>query len=211
LQQAATAETLWILGDLFEAWLGDDIGDPACAPVVDALARLSDTGTALHLLHGNRDFLLGEAFATKTGATLHRDDEVIVELSGEATLLLHGDTLCTGDTDYQSLRVMLRNPAWQRDFLAGTPAKRLDAARALRERSREATAGKSGGIMDVDPDAVIAAFERSQCRTMIHGHTHRPADHSTPAGRRLVLGDWHDDHAEIIRHEDSRFFLETWR
>lgn len=162
-------------------------------------------------MHGNRDFLLGEAFAEHAGATLHRADEVTVELDGESTLLLHGDTLCTGDTDYQSLRVMLRDPAWQDDFLGKTPAERLDAARALRERSREATAGKAGGIMDVDEQAVADAFRRSGCRTLIHGHTHRPADHATPGGRRLVLGDWHEDHAVIIRHAASRFVLETWR
>ena len=228
LDGARGASALWILGDLFEAWLGDDVVDPAHAAAIEALTALSSAGTALHLMHGNRDFLLGEAFAARIGATLHREDELAVSPGrdgAEPLLLLHGDTLCTGDVDYQRLRAMLRGASWQADFLAGSAEERVAAAKALRERSREAAAGKAGGIMDVAPEAVADAFERSGCRTMIHGHTHRPADHGaagasdavpdeTPdsaARRRVVLGDWHDDHARYALHDGIALTLETWR
>lgn len=205
------AAALWILGDLFEAWLGDDLVEPAHEPFIAALGALATSGTAVHLMHGNRDFLLGEAFAARIGAVLHREDERLVALGGESVLLLHGDTLCTDDRPYQELRATLRDPCWQAGFLARTPAERIEAARALRERSREAVAGKSGEIMDVAPAAVEDAFVRSGCGTMIHGHTHRPDDHrENSRRRRLVLGDWHADHARYARHDGSTFTLETW-
>ena len=216
------AKALWVLGDLFEAWLGDDVVDPAHAATTSALTALSDAGTAIHLMHGNRDFLLGEAFAARIGGELHREDELVLELGaerGESVLLLHGDTLCTGDVDYQELRRTLRDETWQTTFLSSTAGERIAAAKALRERSREAVAGKSGGIMDVAPDAVRAAFARNGCATMVHGHTHRPADHHPAArrsasdapGRRLVLGDWHDDHARYALHDGATLSLKTWR
>ena len=212
VEAARGAGALWLLGDLFEAWLGDDTLGPAHAPLVDALAGLSAGGTALHLMHGNRDFLLGETFAGRIGATLHREDEHVIELGGERCLLLHGDTLCTGDVDYQRLRATVRDAAWQADFLRRTPGERVAAARALRRTSREAVAGKSGELMDVEPAAVEEAFARTGCRLMIHGHTHRPAEHRGPGGtRRLVLGDWHDDHARYARHDGATLALETWR
>ena len=213
LGRARGAGALWILGDLFDAWLGDDVVAPAHEPLVAALATLGASGTALHFLHGNRDFLLGEAFAERVGGQLHRDDERVIALGGEPHLLLHGDTLCTADTGYQAMRATLRDAAWQADFLARPPGERVDAARALRERSREAVAGKALGIMDVAPPAVADAFARSGCRTMIHGHTHRPADHrdAPPGTRRVVLGDWHDDHARYARHDGTALALESWR
>ena len=222
LAGARGAGALWILGDLFEVWLGDDVIDPAHAATIDALTALADAGTAIHLMQGNRDFLLGEAFAARIGGELHRDDELVVELGAErdeSVLLLHGDTLCTDDVDYLKLRRTLREETWQTRFLSGSAEERIAAAQALRERSREAVAGKSDEIMDVAPDAVQAAFARSGCATMIHGHTHRPADHHRPdrraagevAGRRLVLGDWHDDHARYALHDGATLSLETWR
>ena len=213
LERARGVDSLWILGDLFEVWLGDDTVEMVHEPVVAALAALSASGTSVHLMHGNRDFLLGETFAERVGARLHRDDALVLEIDGEPHLLLHGDTLCTGDVDYQKLRAMLRDPAWQGDFLACTPDKRRQTAEALRERSRSAVASKAGGIMDVDTDAVAQAFAQSGCRTLIHGHTHRPADHRDPTGgtRRLVVGDWHDDHARYVRHDGAALALEIWR
>lgn len=212
LERAHGVAALWILGDLFEAWLGDDTVELVHEPIVAALEALSASGTALHLMHGNRDFLVGEAFAGRIGAELHREDELVVELGGERHLFLHGDTLCTGDVDYQRLRAMLRDPAWQGDFLACTPERRAQTASALREKSRTAVARKAGEIMDVDPDAVDAAFRRSGCATMIHGHTHRPDDHRDPetGHRRLVVGDWHDDHARYARHDGAHLVLEHW-
>lgn len=211
LEHARSAEALWIIGDLFEAWLGDDAIDPVHEPFIDALAALSDSGTHLHLMHGNRDFLLGNDFARRIDATLHVRDEHVLILNEQPVLLLHGDTLCTGDVDYQALRNMLRDPVWQTDFLGCSPDERREAARALRDQSREAVSGKSGGIMDVDADAVQSTLIRTHCRTMIHGHTHRPDDHDLSGGRRLVVGDWHADHACFVRHDGSRLSLETWR
>jgi len=212
LERARAAASLWILGDLFEAWLGDDAVTETHEPVVAALGALTASGVELHLMHGNRDFLLGEAFAARVGARLHREDECVLPLGAEPVLLLHGDTLCTGDLEYQALRARLRDPAWQSQFLARSPVERVAAATALRERSREAVAGKSGGIMDVEPEAVTSAFDRNGCRAMIHGHTHRPADHRGASGtRRVVVGDWHDAHARYARHDGTTLTLETWR
>lgn len=209
-ERAPGARALWILGDLFESWLGDDAAEPAHAGVIDALGALAAGGTALRLMHGNRDFLLGETFAARIGATLHREDAVVVELDGERCLLMHGDTLCSDDADYQRLRATLRDARWQADFLARPPAERRAIAARLRERSRAAIAGKRAEIMDVAPAAVARAFDESGCRTLIHGHTHRPADHVGHGRRRLVLGDWHADHARYACHDGRVLALETW-
>jgi len=216
---ATRFDALWILGDLFEAWIGDDAGlaDPLGERVAAALAALAGTGTRVHLMLGNRDFLLGEAFAHAAGATLHREDELIVTLAGSPVLLLHGDTLCTDDADYQRLRRQLRDPAWQAGFTALPVAERLEAARQLRQASREAGGHKAHAIMDVTAATVharlLAAGTDHGATTMVHGHTHRPAVHdvSLPSlpghavdrsggstARRLVLGDWHADGARGI-------------
>jgi len=215
---AGACSALWILGDLFEAWIGDDAGlaDGAASPgrsVANALARLADTGTAVHLMHGNRDFLLGEAFARAAKATLHREDERIVTLGGEPVLLMHGDTLCTGDAEYQRMRHQLRDPDWQAHFLALPIEERLAAARQLRAASRDAGSRKPLDIMDVSAAAVSARLqachEAHGTTTLVHGHTHRPAAHgialacegaepATVAARRLVLGDWHADGGEAL-------------
>ncbi len=199
LEKARGVNALYIIGDLFEYWLGDDAQDPAMGPVSDALTQLSASGTALHLMHGNRDFLLGHRYANQIGATLHTQDEILIELAGEPVLLLHGDTLCTDDTDYQALRAMLRDEQWQSQFLALSIEQRIEQANALRDKSRAAVSEKRADIMDVNSDAVQAAFDRTACKVMIHGHTHRPADHQTAANqnRRLVLGDWRKDHAQF--------------
>ena len=205
---AGAFQDLWILGDLFEAWIGDDAGlaDPLGRRVADALAELSDTGTRVHLMHGNRDFLLGEAFAQAAGATLHREDELTVELAGQPVLLMHGDTLCSDDADYQGLRRQLRDPRWQAGFLALPIAERLAAAKRLRATSQEAGGRKSSRIMDVSARTVQARLQAAHAEhgttTLVHGHTHRPATHDLTAqappydatpipAKRRVLGDWH--------------------
>lgn len=192
---AAGADTLYLLGDLFEAWLGDDAIHPAYEPALDRLAALAEAGTALSIQHGNRDFLMGETLAGRLGATL-LPEETVVELGGAPTLLLHGDSLCTDDTAYQAFRAQVRDPAWQAQFLALSPAERMEQARQVREASREAQADIDSDITDVNAEAVADAFRRHGVDRMIHGHTHRPADHALTvdgaACRRLVLPQWTD-------------------
>ena len=203
VESARGARALWLLGDLFEAWIGDDAFDAvADAPIrgfADALGELAASGTAVHLMHGNRDFLLGDAFAARVGATLHREDETLVELGAERTLLLHGDTLCTGDLEYQRLRPLVRSAPWQAEQLAKGVDERLGLARALR-----ADGGRDDvPIVDVDPATVEARFAATGATLMVHGHVHRPAEHVGPIGadgrraRRLVVGDWHPGGATV--------------
>ena len=209
LKQAHGASALFILGDLFEYWLGDDAIDPVMQPTIDALHAVSQSGTSVYLMHGNRDFLLGEHFARQIGATLLREDEIVFHMNNQAVTLLHGDTLCTDDHGYQQLRTLLRAPAWQEEFLGKTVPERIKMAAQLREQSREAVADKSSEIMDVNPEAVSAAFARHDTPFMIHGHTHRPYDHQGDQ-RRLVLGDWHDDHVMVARFDGEQFALERF-
>ena len=193
--EAREAEALYILGDLFEAWLGDDMVLPAYAQAIEAMHRLADAGVPLYVMHGNRDFLLGEAFTAMSGATLLAEPHV-VDLYGTPTLLLHGDTLCTDDVEYQRFRTMVRNPDWQADVLTKSPEERLALARQFREMSMSEMAGKSEAIMDVNAEAVASAFREAGVRQMIHGHTHRPAIHDLEldgqSARRIVLGDWYE-------------------
>ncbi len=193
--EARGAEALYILGDLFEAWLGDDMVLPEYARAIEAMHRLADAGVPLFVMHGNRDFLLGADFAAMSGAQL-LPESTVIDLHGTSTLLLHGDTLCTDDVEYQKFRAMVRNPAWQAEVLARSPEERLTLARQFREMSMTEMQGKSEAIMDVNAKAVAAAFREAGVRQMIHGHTHRPAIHDLeidgePA-RRIVLGDWYD-------------------
>ena len=193
---AAESDALYVLGDLFEAWPGDDdLGDPFNAPVVDAFRALTDRGTPLFFQHGNRDFLLGDAFAAATGGTL-LPEEIVVDLGGTPTLLLHGDQLCTDDVAYQQFRRQVRNPLWQKQMLAQPLPVRKALARQLREGSDAAKSGKSMEIMDVNADAVADAFRRHGVARMIHGHTHRPDRHryevDGTSRERIVLADWRE-------------------
>lgn len=209
LQHAKGARALFILGDLFEYWLGDDAIDPALQPIIDALLALGQSGTQLYLMHGNRDFLIGQAFAKQIGATLFDSDEVLCSMNNQDVLLMHGDTLCTDDEGYQQLRSLLRSKPWQQDFLSKTIEQRIEMASQLREKSREAVADKSHDIMDVNTDAVNDAFARYNSPLLIHGHTHRPCDH-TGAQRRMVLGDWHNDHAMVGVFDGESFNLQRF-
>ena len=192
--EARSAEALYILGDLFEAWLGDDDPDPAARATVRALRSLTDAGVALFVMHGNRDFLIGGRFCRETGAKLLADGTV-VDLYGERALLMHGDALCTDDVSYQRLRRIVRNPLVRAVFRIMTLDQRRALARRLRAGSREHVGMTAPEIMDVNPVAVTEAFREAGARTMIHGHTHRPAVHpleidGAPA-KRIVLGDWY--------------------
>ncbi|WP_372610889.1 UDP-2,3-diacylglucosamine diphosphatase [Halomonas sp.] len=210
------AHALYILGDLFEAWIGDDLldlgdadptGNAALASrVAEALQRLSEGGTRILLMHGNRDFLLGKRFADAAGARLLPDPSVI-ELGGTPVLLMHGDSLCTGDKAYMAFRTQARDPRWQQQVLAMPISDRLDLARQLRERSGEANSNKAEDIMDVTPGEVVRVMHDQGVTTLIHGHTHRPAVHrlevdGQPA-QRLVLGDWQPGKGWEIAVEDG--------
>jgi UDP-2,3-diacylglucosamine hydrolase len=192
--RARRAPALYVLGDLFEAWLGDDDPCPEYRPVIAAFRALSDSGVALYFMHGNRDFLLGARFAAATGGSLLADP-TIATCDGQRMLLTHGDALCTDDVGYQKLRGIVRDPEWQARFLAlGLPARRT-LVRQARAASREHTAAPQTMLMDVNQGAVEAAFRRADVDLIIHGHTHRPAVHRFAldgrARTRAVLGDWH--------------------
>ena len=193
-EAAPGADALYILGDLFEYWIGDDgLGLPFPARIAAALSTAART-TPMGFMHGNRDFLVARGFAERTGVRL-LDDPTVIDLYGEGTVLLHGDTLCTDDAPYQAFRRQVRDPAWQQATLARPLAERVGLAQHLRGVSENAKGDKSAEIMDVAPDAVERAFASSGCRQMVHGHTHRPGRHVHRVdGRecvRWVLADWY--------------------
>lgn len=211
-ERARGSEALYVLGDLFEVWIGDDDPDPDKARVMDALQALTRSGTACYVMHGNRDFLLGRRFCERTGAQLIRDG-TIVDLYGERVLILHGDTLCTDDRSYQRLRSILRNPLSRAVFRVLTLSQRQHLARCLRAGSQAHQSSLSAmpEIMDVNPAAVRRAFEAHRVRYMIHGHTHRPAIHELDIdGRtatRIVLGDWYTQ-GSVLRWDAHGFELQ---
>lgn len=193
--QARGARALYILGDLFESWIGDDDDSALAQTVANGLSGLSKSGVPVFFMHGNRDFLLGESYAQRAGMTL-LTDPTVVEFAGGRTLLMHGDTLCTDDIAYQKFRAQVRDPDWQKQFLARSLAERRAFAEQARAESRQHTALARPEIMDVNSDAVAAAMREHGVRTMIHGHTHRPAIHRFEldgrAAERVVLGDWYE-------------------
>ena len=191
--RAMDIDALYILGDFFEAWIGDDEKTPLQNQVAGALRAVSDSGTAVYLMHGNRDFLLGEDYSSRCSATL-LPDPVVVDLYGAPTLLMHGDSLCTADEEYQKFRATMRNQQWQQMFLQRSLADRQKVARQLREISMAKNQGKEEFIMDVTPEEVVREMETHKVQRLIHGHTHRPAEHQLQANgrtaKRIVLGDW---------------------
>lgn len=206
--EARDAEALYILGDLFEAWIGDDDDDPHHQAVI---ARLQDIARVVPVavMRGNRDFLYGPRFAAMSGCRLLPDEEVI-ELHGTPTLLMHGDQLCTDDGEYQAVRRMAHDPAWQKAVLAKPLAERREMAREARRQSTIENAMKTSAIMDVNADAVAVAMREHGVTHLIHGHTHRPAVHEfeldgRPA-QRIVLGDWYDQ-GSVLRVGANRMDL----
>jgi UDP-2,3-diacylglucosamine hydrolase len=212
-EDAARADALYILGDLFEAWIGDDDDASLAAEVQDALRGLIDAGVPGYFMRGNRDFLVGAAFARRTGMVL-LDDPVVHELGGRPTLLMHGDTLCTGDTEYIALRQRFHDAAWQREFLSQSLERRREFAASARADSAAATAVKDEVIMDVDQAAVRQVMAEHGVQRMVHGHTHRPAIHQLElagqAARRLVLGAWHDQGWRLWIDADGSERLEAF-
>lgn len=188
-QRAARASHLYILGDLFEVWLGDDDPAPDFQPVIDSLRHLAKTCN-IFFMAGNRDFLIGEDFAGRVGLTLLREPYAL-RLGESRVLLLHGDSLCTDDHDYQAFRAMVRNSQWQAEFLARPLPERQRIATQLRRDSAAAMSLKASEIMDVNAIAVADCFRENNADVIIHGHTHRPAVHRyDPQRTRIVLGDW---------------------
>ena len=192
--EAAQAEALYILGDLFEVWIGDDAIPSEVEPVITGLASLTANGVPVFVMVGNRDFLMGKKFEQLSGCTLISDPTKI-DLYGKPTLLMHGDTLCTDDVDYQQFREMVRDPAWQADFLAKPVEERIAISKQKRQESIASTKEKSDEIMDVNLQTVEKAFRQHGIRQIIHGHTHRPAVHEhivdSKTVKRIVLGDWY--------------------
>ena len=189
--EAATVDALYILGDLVDAWIGDDDDGPAANAVRETLAGAARRCN-VHVMHGNRDFLFGERFAAETGTTLI-DDPATIDVDGERVLIAHGDAYCTGDTEYQRLRALLRSPDWRAGVLATSLADRRALAATMRAKSIAANENenKADNIMDVAPAAVEAAFAEAGVTLLVHGHTHRPGIHDLGDGRRrIVLGDW---------------------
>jgi UDP-2,3-diacylglucosamine hydrolase len=212
LRTARAADALYILGDLFETWIGDDDDESHHAEICAALGRLASTGVPCYVMHGNRDFLLRSGFEARSGCRL-LPDPTIIDLYGERALLTHGDLLCTGDLAYQRLRGIVRSPGWQRRFLRLPLSVRRQLAAQARAGSQRHIRRAQPQIMDVDAAAVLAAMRAAGVRTLIHGHTHRPAIHrldldGCPA-RRIVLGAWYEQGSYLAWSPDSGPVLAT--
>jgi UDP-2,3-diacylglucosamine hydrolase len=192
-EQAMAARELYLLGDLFEYWAGDDdLDTPFHQSIIDALRAVSDAGVAVYWIAGNRDFLVGQRFADAAGLTLLAEPHVAT-IAGRRIALVHGDAECTADLRYMAFRAQVRDPAWQRQFLAMPLAQRKTIIAGMREGSREAHGSKTMEIMDVTAGAVDALYAATGTDTIIHGHTHRPALHQAGGRRRYVLPDWELD------------------
>lgn len=205
--RACQAEALYILGDFFEVWIGDDAMTPFQRSIAQALRSLSGSGTRIYLMHGNRDFMLGKSFCRAAGCTLLADPSV-VELNGERALLMHGDSLCTRDEGYMRLRRLLRNP-FSLFVLRNLPlSTRRKLARKLRNESRTQTRMKASDIIDVTPELIPRVLAEYRVRILIHGHTHRPATHDLvvngQTAQRIVLGDW-DRQGWALQVDESGF------
>jgi UDP-2,3-diacylglucosamine hydrolase len=201
---------LYILGDLFESWVGDDDDTPLASEVARMLSSLRQRGLRIGFMHGNRDFALGEDYARRAGMDLLTDPSM-VELPSGTALLMHGDTLCTDDVAYQAFRAQVRDPAWLAQMLAQPLAVRRAFATQARAGSQAHTAATAESIMDVNDDAVEQAFRAHDTSLLIHGHTHRPAVHRMELdGRhrtRIVLGDWYEQGTVLYVHRDGRMVL----
>jgi UDP-2,3-diacylglucosamine hydrolase len=207
-EEARGATALYILGDLFEAWVGDDDPSEVGAFVADRLAALDRAGTPSYFIRGNRDFLLGDAYARRARMRILPDPAVVV-LEGAPAILMHGDTLCTDDVAYQAFRAQTRDPAWQAQFLAQPLPARMAFAQQARAASRKHQSGlKQEGLMeaitDVAPATVDATMARFGIPSLIHGHTHRPKVHDEAHGTRIVLGDWYEQGSVLRVDRDGR-------
>ena len=211
--EARQAQALYILGDLFDVWIGDDDPNPEKRRVLAGLKALTTSGVPCYVMHGNRDFLLGQRFCADTGCRLLADPTVI-SLHGERVLTMHGDALCTDDHGYQKLRAMVRDPGWQEMFLALSHEQRQTLAEQARAGSKAHIAQAASAIMDVNPQAVLVAMRAAGVKLLLHGHTHRPNVHrfdldGSPAAR-IVLGDWYEQ-GSVLRWGEKGFELQSLR
>ncbi|MBL4865382.1 MAG: UDP-2,3-diacylglucosamine diphosphatase [Pseudomonadales bacterium] len=209
--EAIHAEALYILGDFFEVWLGDDFRSLLVTQIIDLLKEVSDAGVPSYLMQGNRDFLIGEEFCQAASCSL-LNDPCVITLQNQPVLLCHGDHLCTEDKDYMAFRSTVRDPAWQNSFLAKPIDERIAVARNLRELSQTESQNKNSYILDVTESEVIPFMESFGVTRLIHGHTHRPAIHSLQikgqAAQRIVLGDWYTQ-SSILRVTDGNYDLNS--
>jgi UDP-2,3-diacylglucosamine hydrolase len=210
--RATDADALYILGDLFEYWIGDEaMSRDEYRPVIAGMRALLETGTPIYVMHGNRDFLMGAEFEQQTGAQL-LPDPTLINLYSTPVLLMHGDSLCTDDVEYQAFRKMVRSEAWQRQYLAKSVTERDAISRRYRELSKSVSANKRAEIMDVNQDAVQTTMRQYHVHDLIHGHTHRPAQHHFELdgvrARRAVLGDWYDQ-GSVLRCAENEWVLQT--
>ena len=218
-----TCKAVYVLGDLFEVWVGDDNHSDYIDGIYEAFRAVAERGVALAFCHGNRDFILGQGpagstpFATQAGGRMLAEAEVVT-LGGQPVLLMHGDQLCTQDLAYMAFREQARNPAWQQQMLTQPLEQRLMIAELWRMQSKANNSNKAENIMDVTPDDVLRVLDEAGVRTLIHGHTHRPGRHALTladghAGERIVLGDWREeDGSTVIAWADEHGIrLETWR
>jgi len=212
---AAKTDKLYILGDFLEYWLGDDAPTLLLQPVFNKLAELSDKRkTKLYFMHGNRDFLIGRKFAERCRLTL-LDETHIIDIQNHRVLLMHGDTLCTDDIEYQKFRSMVRSQQWQQEILSKSLEERMTIAENMRQVSRESTAEKEEYIMDVNQQATDSAFIENNVDLIIHGHTHRPMIHKKTINNiettRIVLGDWYKTGSYLRINNASEFKLATFQ
>jgi len=211
LSKEKDLEALYILGDLFEAWIGDDFIPPGMDNIISALSQLTENGKKVYIMHGNRDFLIGDGFCKRTGCRLLPDYQVI-DLYGTPTLIMHGDLLCTDDVDYMNVRQMLRNPQWQQEFLGKPVPERITIAQAARQESQQKTRQMDSEIMDVNQETVVRTMAQWQVTQLIHGHTHRPNTHSLQvngnAATRIVLGDWYQQ-GSVLECDEQGCRLKT--
>lgn len=209
--EARRARALYILGDLFEAWIGDDAVGDHDWEVIQAMAALTDSGVPGYFMRGNRDFLIGDEFARQTGFEI-LSDPTTVRIDGEDVLLMHGDSLCIDDEDYMTFQALVRSEEWQRDFLSKSIPERIEFAKKARAESQAHGQQTAMEIMDVNKTEVIKAMKQAGVRRFIHGHTHRPAIHDfeldgQPA-QRIVLGDWYEQ-GSVLRVSDGDYDLQT--
>jgi len=205
-EEAADAEALYILGDFFEYWVGDDDPDEYYASIKRSVRAFTDSGVPTYFMHGNRDFMIGETFAEQTGVTI-LPDPYPLDLFGKRVLLSHGDALCTDDTEYQKVRTMTRNPDWQAMILAKPLEERIAIAKQARARSQDRNKTLSESIVDVNADAVRQTISEYGVEILLHGHTHRPGIHGVEVddrfAKRVVLGDWYDQGSVLRWDEDG--------
>ena len=207
LKKKGGVDRLFLLGDIFEAWIGDDDDSALAMRFSDAMKKLADQGTAIFFMRGNRDFLVGEGYLEQFNAEL-LGDTAKVSVAGSPTLLMHGDLLCSDDVDYMTFRALAHNPDWQAAMLAKPLTERRELAKHLRAMSKEAASNKAEDIMDVNHDTVVNTMQEHHVDRLIHGHTHRPCRHAMEDSERVVLGDWNATGWYLLERDETLELVE---